>query len=121
MTAELCLSLQPKRHSLSLIRLFLLGRVHPFSGLRFKRDRFPLVQSRALHPIGHLPYVLRVPLHKRPEFRVLHLRSLFITHFELHPDNSALTASRSVSEIRNVLLRINNLRGFYICELSVSC
>ena len=29
--------------------------------------------------------------------------------------------SRSVSEIRNVLRRINNLRGFYICELSVSC
>ena len=32
-----------------------------------------------------------------------------------------LERARSVSEIKNVLRRINNLRGFYICELSVSC
>ena len=29
--------------------------------------------------------------------------------------------SRSVSEIKSVLRRINNLRGFYNCQLSVSC
>ncbi len=76
MTAELCPTPSPTHHSLSLTRLFLLGQVHSFSGLRFNRDRFPYVQSRALHPIGYLPHVFGVPPHKRPEFRVLHLGSL---------------------------------------------